>query len=71
MKELAADAPNLLWLFDITEHRTRQGKLYLCAIKVVHFQPDHRLLHRLQDEVGRLTPIEHETIMTTPATQAA
>lgn len=28
-----AQGPNELWLSDITEHRTAQGKLYLCAIK--------------------------------------
>ena len=28
-----ADAPNELWLVDITEHKTAEGKLYLCAIK--------------------------------------
>ncbi|MCA0294422.1 MAG: IS3 family transposase, partial [Actinobacteria bacterium] len=27
--------------------------------------------HRRQERLGRLTPIEFETIMTTPATQAA
>ncbi|WP_210050888.1 DDE-type integrase/transposase/recombinase [Nesterenkonia lacusekhoensis] len=31
-----ADAPNRLWLTDITEHRTSEGKLYCCAIKDVH-----------------------------------
>lgn len=31
----AADAPNQLWLTDITEHKTAQGKLYLCAVKDV------------------------------------
>lgn len=30
-----ADAPNRLWLSDITEHRTDEGKLYLCAVKDV------------------------------------
>jgi putative transposase len=30
-----ADGPNQLWLTDITEHRTAEGKLYLCAIKDV------------------------------------
>ena len=30
-----ADAPNQLWLTDITEHGTAEGKLYLCAIKDV------------------------------------
>ncbi|MGV9192751.1 IS3 family transposase [Microbacterium sp. MC2] len=33
--EFTADAPNQLWLTDITEHRTAEGKLYLCAIKDV------------------------------------
>ena len=31
-----AAAPNQLWLTDITEHRTGEGKLYLCAVKDVH-----------------------------------
>lgn len=31
----SADGPNRLWLADITEHRTGEGKLYLCAIKDV------------------------------------
>ena len=31
--EFTATAPNLVWLTDITEHRTGEGKLYLCAIK--------------------------------------
>ncbi|GAB2522063.1 hypothetical protein GCM10027064_19450 [Microbacterium petrolearium] len=30
-----ADAPNRLWLTDITEHWTSEGKLYCCAIKDV------------------------------------
>jgi transposase InsO family protein/transposase-like protein len=29
----AAEAPNELWLVDITEHKTAEGKLYCCAIK--------------------------------------
>ena len=29
----AAEATNELWLTDITEHNTAEGKLYLCAIK--------------------------------------
>lgn len=33
----AADGPNALWLSDITEHRTAEGKLYACAIKDVYF----------------------------------
>lgn len=34
-RQFRADAPNTLWLADITEHRTGEGKLYLCAIKDV------------------------------------
>jgi len=30
-----AAAPNQLWLTDLTEHRTDEGKLYVCAIKDV------------------------------------
>lgn len=30
-----AKAPNQVWLTDITEHQTREGKLYLCAVKDV------------------------------------
>ena len=28
-----ADGPNRVWLTDITEHRTSEGKLYICAVK--------------------------------------
>ena len=31
-----ADAPNRVWLTDITEHPTGEGKLYCCAIKDVY-----------------------------------
>jgi putative transposase len=34
-RDFTATAPNRLWLADITEHRTAEGKLYLCAIKDV------------------------------------
>jgi putative transposase len=32
-KVFTSPRPNLLWLTDITEHPTGEGKLYLCAIK--------------------------------------
>lgn len=32
-REFSASAPNALWLTDITEHPTAEGKLYLCAVK--------------------------------------
>ncbi len=34
-RDFTADGPNRLWLADITEHATSEGKLYLCAIKDV------------------------------------
>lgn len=34
-REFTAEHPNQLWLTDITEHWTEEGKLYLCAIKDV------------------------------------
>jgi transposase InsO family protein len=33
LRDFTAEAPNQLWLTDITEHPTGEGKLYLCAIK--------------------------------------
>ena len=32
-RHFGAERPNLLWLTDITEHPTAEGKLYLCAVK--------------------------------------
>ncbi|MGK0722505.1 IS3 family transposase [Leucobacter sp. W1478] len=49
----AADAPNELWLVDITEHKTVEGKLYCCAIKdvfsgrIVGYSIDSRMKSRL------------------------
>lgn len=34
-RDFTAPGPNQLWLTDLTEHRTLEGKLYLCAIKDV------------------------------------
>lgn len=48
-----ASRPNQLWLTDITEHKTSQGKLYLCAIKdvfsnrIVGYSIDSRMKARL------------------------
>gem|GEM_PF-3803724 len=33
--EFKADAPNKVWLWDISEHPTKEGKLDICAIKDV------------------------------------
>ncbi len=48
-----AERPNELWLTDITEHGTAEGKLYLCAIKdacsgrIVGYSIDSRMKSRL------------------------
>ena len=52
-RDFTADAPNQLWLSDITEHRTREGKIYCCAIKdvfsnrIVGWAIDERMKARL------------------------
>jgi transposase InsO family protein len=35
-RQFTRDAPNQLWLTDITEHPTREGKLYCCAVLDAH-----------------------------------
>ncbi|MFD9293271.1 IS3 family transposase [Streptomyces sp. NPDC060030] len=35
-RAFTASGPNRLWLTDITEHATGEGKLYLCAVKDVY-----------------------------------
>ncbi|MCB0916925.1 MAG: IS3 family transposase, partial [Actinobacteria bacterium] len=32
-RDFTAEAPNQVWLSDITEHWTAEGKLYVCAVK--------------------------------------
>jgi transposase InsO family protein len=34
-RQFRSEGPNKVWLTDLTEHRTGEGKLYLCAIKDV------------------------------------
>jgi putative transposase len=52
-RDFTADAPNQLWLADITEHSTKEGKLYICAIKdafsnrIVGYCMDSRMKSRL------------------------
>jgi transposase InsO family protein len=52
-RNFTATGPNRLWLADITEHATGQGKLYLCAIKdvfsnrIVGYSIDARMKSRL------------------------
>ncbi|WP_123972747.1 IS3 family transposase [Streptomyces sp. Ag109_O5-1] len=52
-RDFTADGPNRLWLADITEHATGEGKLYVCAIKdvfsnrIVGYSIDARMKSRL------------------------
>jgi len=52
-RDFTADAPTQLWFSDVTEHRTGEGKLYLCAIKdvfsnrIVGYSSDSRMMSRL------------------------
>lgn len=52
-RNFTADTPNTVWLTDITEHRTSEGKLYLCAVKdlysnrIVGYSIDSRMKSRL------------------------
>ena len=52
-RDFTASEPNTLWISDITEHRTGEGKLYLCAIKdvfsnrIVGYSIDSRMKSRL------------------------
>ncbi len=52
-RDFTADGPNQLWLTDITEHKTAEGKLYLCAIKdvfsgrIIGYSIDSRMKSKL------------------------
>ncbi|MGQ7750347.1 IS3 family transposase [Streptomyces sp. WC2508] len=52
-RAFTATGPNQLWLTDITEHPTGEGKLYLCAVKdvfsnrIVGYSIDARMKSRL------------------------
>ncbi|MGW6422697.1 IS3 family transposase [Nocardia sp. NPDC055053] len=52
-RNFRSDAPNQLWLSDITEHQTSEGKLYLCAVKdvfsnrIIGYSIDSRMKSRL------------------------
>jgi transposase InsO family protein len=64
----SAAAPNRLWLTDITEHPTAEGKLYLCAVKdafsnrIVGYSIDHRMKASLavaavRNAIGLRSPV--------------
>ncbi len=66
-RQLMADEPDRVWLTDITEHWTSEGKLYLCAIKdvfsnrIVGYSIDSRMkaslaVHALKNAVALREP---------------
>lgn len=52
-RDFTATGPNRVWLTDITEHRTDEGKLYVCAVKdawsnrIIGYAIDERMKARL------------------------
>lgn len=66
-RDFIADATNQLWLTDITEYSTREGKIYLCTVKdvfsnrIVGYSLDSRMKARLAvaaltDAINRRPP---------------
>jgi hypothetical protein len=66
--EFKADRPNQVWLWDISEHPTREGKLYICAIKdvcsgrIVGYSTDSRMtaslaMAAMRNAIGLRSPV--------------
>jgi transposase InsO family protein len=59
-RDFTSQHPNRLWLTDITEHPTREGKLYLCAVKdawsrrIVGYAIDDRMTSHLAVDALRM-----------------
>ena len=71
-REFSAPAPNVVWLTDITEHPTVEGKVYVCAIKdvfsnrIVGYSIDSRMtaqlaVNALRSAIARRQP--HGTVI--------
>jgi putative transposase len=76
-RRVSAEAPNRLWLTDITEHRTDEGKLYLCAIKdvfsnrIVGWSIDSRMKARLVVAAIEMAVAREETWLAASFTPTA
>jgi transposase InsO family protein len=68
-RDFTAPAPNVVWLTDITEHPTVEGKLYVCSIKdlfsnrIVGYAIDQRMTRHLavsalRSAIARRQPCE-------------
>ena len=59
-RDFTAAGPNQLWLTDITEHHTAEGKLYLCAVKdvwsrrIIGYSIDERMTSHLAVDALRM-----------------
>jgi transposase InsO family protein len=59
-RHVHTERPNQIWLTDITEHPTGEGKLYLCAIKdvcsrrIVGYALGERMTSQLTDAALRI-----------------
>ncbi len=76
-RQFNADAPNQIWLADLSEHRTSGGKAYLRTIKdmfsnrIVGWIERSYRRHRRQKALRRLTPEEYESNVTNQTALAA
>ncbi|WP_110882097.1 IS3 family transposase [Mycolicibacterium vulneris] len=67
-RQFSAQSANQVWLADITEHRTDEGKLYLCAIKdvysnrIVGYSMDSRMKSSLA-----VAALDHAVALRSPA----
>lgn len=70
-RRFTAEGPNRLWLTDITEHWTGEGKLYLCAIKdvfsnrIVGYSIDDRMTAELAVNALRMAVQRRRPVGTT------
>jgi transposase InsO family protein len=51
LRNFSANRANQLWFTDITEHPTKNGKLYMCSLEVSLLRADCRLLHWREDDI--------------------
>jgi len=70
-RDFTANAPNRLWLTGIVLDRRQWATRQELRIAIVTWIERTYHRRRRQASLGRLTPVEYETVMTTQALQAA